>query len=114
MTILTLANSKGGGGKTTIAACLAAELSKSDNTVVLLDADPQRSLTTWHGNDSKLGELPLHTDASEKAAERAVDASKKAIVIVDIAGFATTTLTAILKVSNVVLIPCRVSALDAR
>ena len=59
MTILTLANSKGGGGKTTIAACLAAELSKRGNTVVLLDADPQRSLTTWHGNDSQLGELPL-------------------------------------------------------
>lgn len=59
MTILTLANSKGGGGKTNIAACLAAELYKRGNTVVLLDADPQRSLTTWHGNDSKLGELPL-------------------------------------------------------
>ena len=114
MTILTLANSKGGGGKTTIAACLAAELSKRGNTVVLLDADPQRSLTTWHGNDGKLGELPLHTDASEKAAKWAVDASKKAIVIVDTAGFASTTLTAILKVSDVVLIPCRASALDAR
>jgi hypothetical protein len=28
MTILTLANSKGGGGKTIIAACLAAELTR--------------------------------------------------------------------------------------
>ena len=41
MTILTLANSKG-GGKTTIAACLAAELTRRGKEVVL-DAEPQRS-----------------------------------------------------------------------
>ena len=114
MTVLTLANSKGGGGKTTIAACLAAELTHRGKGVVLLDADPQQSLTTWHSNDGMLGKLPLHTDASEKAAKGAVEASKKSIVIIDTAGFASTTLTAILKISDVVLIPCRASALDAR
>jgi cellulose biosynthesis protein BcsQ len=62
MTILTLANSKGGGGKTTIAACLAAELTRRGKELVLLDADPQRSLTVWHGNDGKFNELELHTD----------------------------------------------------
>jgi len=30
MTILTLANSKGGGGNTTIAACFAAELTRRE------------------------------------------------------------------------------------
>lgn len=114
MTILTLANSKGGGGKTTIAACLAAELTRRGKQVVLLDADPQQSLSVWHGNDGKLKELEIHTDASEKAAKWASEASKRAIVIVDTAGFASTTLAAILKVSDVVLIPCRASALDAR
>ena len=114
MTVLTLANSKGGGGKTTIAACLAAELTRRGKEVVLLDADPQRSLTVWHGNDGKLNELELYTDATEKAAKWASEASKRAIVIVDTAGFASTTLAAILKVSDVVLIPCRASALDAR
>lgn len=114
MTVLTLANSKGGGGKTTIAACLAAELKRRGKEVVLLDADPQQSLTTWHANDGMLGKLTLHTDASEKAAKWAVEASKTSIVIVDTAGFASTTLTAILKISDVVLIPCRASALDAR
>jgi chromosome partitioning protein len=57
MTILTLANSKGGGGKTTIAACLAAELKRRGKEVVLLDADPQQSLTTWRANDGMLGKL---------------------------------------------------------
>jgi len=49
--------------------------------VVLLDADPQRSLTVWHGNDGKLKELELHTDATEKAAKWASEASKRAIVV---------------------------------
>lgn len=31
--ILTLANSKGGGGKTTIAACLAGELTRRKKTI---------------------------------------------------------------------------------
>jgi chromosome partitioning protein len=68
MTILTLANSKGGGGKTTIAACLAAELTRRDKYVALLGADPQQSLSVWHGHDRKLRELELHIDAGEKAA----------------------------------------------
>jgi cellulose biosynthesis protein BcsQ len=66
MTILTLANSKGGGGKTTIAACLAAELTRRRKQVALLDLYPQQSLSVWHGHDGKLKELELNTDASEK------------------------------------------------
>jgi chromosome partitioning protein len=114
MTMLTLANSKGGGGKTTIAVCLSAEPKRRGKEVVMLDADPQQSLTTWHSNDGLLGKLPLHNDSSEKAAKWGVEASKKSIIIVDTAGFASTTLTAILKISDVVLIPCRAIALEAR
>ena len=61
MTILTLANSKAGGGKTTIADCLAAELSKRGNTVVLLDADPQRSLTKLKISETGKKVAPLET-----------------------------------------------------
>jgi cellulose biosynthesis protein BcsQ len=68
MTILTLANSKGGDGKTIIAACLAAELTRRGKHVVLLDAGRQRSLTVWRGNDRKLKDLEPRTDATEIAA----------------------------------------------
>lgn len=114
MTILTLANSKGSGGKTTIAACLKAELTRRGKQLVLLDADPQQTLSVWDDNDGKLKELEPHTDASENAAKWASEASKRAIVIIDTAGFASTTLAAVLKVSDVVLIPCRAYAPDAR
>ena len=47
MAIISLANAKGGAGKTTAALILATELARQGNRVVILDADPQRWITTW-------------------------------------------------------------------
>jgi chromosome partitioning protein len=116
--IIALVSPKGGGGKTTLAACLAAEIHKRGKAVTLVDADPQRSLTEWHGGDDDpdrpLARLPIVTDPTEKAATRAVDASAKAVVVVDSGGFASRTQVALLEVADVVVIPCRPSAMDAR
>lgn len=45
--ILTVANMKGGTGKTTTVAFLAHALAERGRAVVALDADPQGSLTRW-------------------------------------------------------------------
>lgn len=45
--VITIAQQKGGTGKTTLAANLGAALA-GRNRVALLDIDPQRSLTRWH------------------------------------------------------------------
>ena len=47
--IIALMTVKGGSGKTTLTACLGAELAKRGHKVTLIDADPQGSLTAWHG-----------------------------------------------------------------
>jgi chromosome partitioning protein len=116
--IIALVTPKGGVGKTTLAACMAAEIHKRGKAVALIDADPQRSLTEWHGGeddpDRPLARLPIVTDPTEKAAAKAVDASAKAIVVVDSGGFASRTQVALLEVADVVVIPCRPSAMDAR
>lgn len=47
--VITIAQQKGGAGKTTVAAHLAVALSQRGKRVAIVDIDPQGSLTHWHG-----------------------------------------------------------------
>ncbi len=46
--VITVAQQKGGAGKTTVAAHIAVALSQKANRVAVIDIDPQGSLTYWH------------------------------------------------------------------
>ena len=47
MTILTIASSKGGPGKTTIAELIVGTLASEGVNVIALDADPTAGLSRW-------------------------------------------------------------------
>jgi chromosome partitioning protein len=59
--VITIAQRKGGAGKTTLAANIAAALAPRQR-VALIDIDPQKSLTRWHGlRRERLGEAAALT-----------------------------------------------------
>lgn len=56
-TVITIAQQKGGAGKTTVAAHLAVALNQKGNRVAVVDIDPQGSLSHWHRiREESLGE----------------------------------------------------------
>jgi chromosome partitioning protein len=48
MNVIVFASRKGGSGKSTLAAHIAAHVHKSTKPCLMIDADPQGSLTLWH------------------------------------------------------------------
>ena len=48
MPVITIASTKGGVGKSTLAVNLSAQFAKQEHTVALLDADPQGSAFKWN------------------------------------------------------------------
>jgi chromosome partitioning protein len=55
--VITIAQQKGGAGKTTLAAHVAVALSQRGKRVAVIDIDPQGSLTVWHSQrEKRLGE----------------------------------------------------------
>ncbi|WP_022729555.1 ParA family partition ATPase [Fodinicurvata sediminis] len=55
--IITVAQQKGGAGKTTLAAHLAVALTSGKRKVAVVDIDPQQSLTYWyHQRQALLGD----------------------------------------------------------
>ena len=48
MDVITLASRKGGAGKSTLTAQLAAQAKAQGRRVLVIDADPQGSLKLWH------------------------------------------------------------------
>jgi len=112
--VIALVATKGGAGKTTIAACLAGEWGHRGQDVALLDADPQRTLSAWHAGGGPLVDIPIGA-ASGASVDPALQGLMKqhALVIVDTAGFANRDTLAVLRWADVALVPFGPSPADA-
>ena len=51
--VISLANQKGGSGKTTLSANLSVLWSNSGYKVAIVDADNQRSISNWYNSRKK-------------------------------------------------------------
>jgi chromosome partitioning protein len=111
--IVVMATLKGGSGKSTAAACLAAHCQLGGVRAAMIDADPQASLMHWQGLGEPPLDLPIVADTSEAVAQRARElAHDVELVVIDTAGFRNRTMIEALSVADMAVIPIKASPLD--
>lgn len=108
--VVTFANIKGGSGKSTLCVNIAAMLTKLKFDVCVIDADPQKSTSDWIINtkDPLLSQVTCNEILDPvKFVELDYD-----FVLIDTQGSLNKELAGFLRVSSLVLVPCRSSRDD--
>ena len=115
--VITIAQQKGGAGKTSIAAHLAGYWASKGKSVALLDADPQASLSTWimlreeiYGPDDRLILKPSSGWRATSDIRRV--GGKADIVIIDTPPHAEASGRVAIRAANIVIVPCQLSPMD--
>lgn len=114
--VITVAQQKGGAGKTTLAVNLAVALLKRGASVALLDTDPQGSLGRWFMTRREtLGEAGLEFSTSSAwGVSYEVEKLKKLVdvVIIDTPPKVDSDLRPALREADMVLVPISASLVD--
>ena len=111
--IITLATSKGGAGKTTLARSLACHWFNVGIAVGVIDADPQASIISRHDPEGLLKNMKIVAQPEETVSETISEmASQCSIVLVDTGGFRNRTTIKALVETDLALIPLKASADD--
>jgi chromosome partitioning protein len=105
--IITVATSKGGGGKTALTTCLAANLAALGYRVHVIDADRNEAFARWHrsyaGPPLGCSVEIVHTQIVGLARKLA---ETNDVVLIDTAGFENQTSMFGMATADMVLIPC--------
>ena len=125
MPAVVFAIPKGGSGKTTSAIVFGTEVARNGVPVVMIDADPNQTLTAWWKQSKKSGKVPENitvvTSDEVKARLRGEGGSqpetaaqiimshniKGTMVVVDVEGVADLVMADAINVANLLVIPMK-------
>jgi chromosome partitioning protein len=111
--VITLATSKGGVGKSTLVRSLAGHWFNSGLRPAIVDADPQGSIINRHDPTGPLAKLVVVSDPEESVASTIEELKgKHKLVLVDTGGFRNRTTIMALINSDLAIIPLKPSADD--
>jgi len=107
--VLTIANTKGGSGKTTLAVNLAAAFARRGRRVAVLDADRQQSAAAWirDAEDPSLRRIAVGAAVTSDEIEAFAAKTDADLLIIDSQGALTAELGMCLALADLVLVPCR-------
>jgi len=112
--VVAVAQRKGGAGKSTVAANLAVALAASGARTVLLDTDPQATLTRWYGlRGAAARPLPFENPSGWRVPQT-VDRLRKGadFIILDTPPHADTDSRIAMRAADLILIPLQPSVAD--
>ena len=112
MNVIVFASRKGGSGKSTLAAHMAAYAHKPSRPCLLIDTDPQGSLTLWHKLRED-AELPLRS-ALRGVGDIVKNAKRDNIewVFIDTPPNMSASVTDAIRAATLVVVPCRPGVFD--
>lgn len=113
--VLTIAQQKGGSGKTTLTANLAVQFVKLGQRVALLDTDPQGSLGRWYmmRRDRGLDDMDFSTASAWGVSYEAEKLRKtNGIVLIDTPPKIDSDLRPALREASLILVPVAASHVD--
>lgn len=109
--IIAVHAQKGGCGKTTLCAHLAAQAARCGRQVLLVDLDPQQSIRRWWDrrptDDLVLSVAPPIGDVVQAARDHRCD-----LVVIDTPPRSAASTLAALQIADLILVPCQPSILD--
>jgi chromosome partitioning protein len=117
--IIAVAQRKGGAGKSTLAANLAAAFAGQGERVALLDTDPQKTLVHWHGQRGQAGSRANALDFDAPAGWRVPAACDKLrrshdVILLDTPPHDDTDARIAIRAADLVLVPLQPSGPAAR
>ena len=112
MNVLVFASRKGGTGKSTLCAHLAAQASTAQRSVLLIDADPQGSLSLWHKIRDKEQPALRRATRGIEVAVRAAAREGYEWAFIDTPPNPAPVVSEAIRLASLVIIPCRASVFD--
>ena len=112
MSIITIASSKGGAGKTTIARLLLGHAVRNGVTAAAVDSDLNHSLTDWINQHHPSFEVRAEIDETRIVPMVSRLHEQHDMVVIDTAGAATQATVFAIGCADLVLVPLKLSAAD--
>jgi chromosome partitioning protein len=112
--IIAVASSKGGVGKTLVAMILTSRLASEGSRVAALDADPNGALADWRANvwEGPAFSVDFEPDAARLAHQIPDLAAANDVLVVDTAGFGNQASAAAIASADAVVVPMLASRAD--